>query len=476
MLIGLWICGGVVSGRAQGFVSGSTGADGAFSPASSQSVQLPPSGVFNFTTVTIPSGATITFIRNAGNTPVTILATGNVTINGTISVAGADTSTRNVIGAPGGLGGPGGFNGGRGGTLYEGFTTGLSGDGPGGGGGGGSVSGNNVGSGGGGGFALPGGNGVGQNAGSVIGQGGLSYGTRTLLPLIGGSGGGGGGATTTLSGTAGGGGGGAILIASSGTIAFGASANILANGGGGYLSTSAVPRGGGGSGGAIRLIANLISGGPDLDVSGGGGGTTGTLNGGAGSHGYIRVEAFNYSNFDPNVSPAPGGINTVMSLSSPGSVTLANVPQLRIVSIAGVNAPASPLGSFGSPPDIVLPSTQSNPVSVAITGANIPLGTFVRVSVATEFGAIATVQSTQLTGTIAESSATASVTLPVAVSLLTATAFIDLTQSTARAFDFRPFLLEGERVIRMEVAVGFGGKSRITYITESGKRISQAGE
>lgn len=63
-----------------GFVSGSTGADGTFAPAANTELQLPPDGVFNYTTVNIPDGVTVTFKRNAANTPVYILATGNVTM------------------------------------------------------------------------------------------------------------------------------------------------------------------------------------------------------------------------------------------------------------------------------------------------------------------------------------------------------------------------------------------------------------
>src|SRR5919108_2609404 len=74
---------------AQTVNSGSTGADGAFSPTANVTLTLPPSGVFNFTTVNIPAGVTVRFARNAANTPVTMLATGNVTIVGTIDVSGA---------------------------------------------------------------------------------------------------------------------------------------------------------------------------------------------------------------------------------------------------------------------------------------------------------------------------------------------------------------------------------------------------
>jgi hypothetical protein len=87
----------------QSFVSGSTGADGPFAPTSSQAVQVPPDGVFNFTTINIPTGVNITFIRNASNSPVTMLATGNVTIAGVIGISGFNGGIRS-----GGSGGPGG--------------------------------------------------------------------------------------------------------------------------------------------------------------------------------------------------------------------------------------------------------------------------------------------------------------------------------------------------------------------------------
>jgi len=62
---------------AQAFNSGSTGALGAFSPATNTVVTLPADGILNYTTVTIPAGVTVTFQRNATNTPVTMLATGS---------------------------------------------------------------------------------------------------------------------------------------------------------------------------------------------------------------------------------------------------------------------------------------------------------------------------------------------------------------------------------------------------------------
>ena len=59
---------------AQTFSSGSNGTLGAFAPGANTTVTLPPDGVLNYTTVTIPAGVTVSFTPNAANTPVTMLA------------------------------------------------------------------------------------------------------------------------------------------------------------------------------------------------------------------------------------------------------------------------------------------------------------------------------------------------------------------------------------------------------------------
>src|SRR5438128_1702805 len=110
------------------FSSSSTGADGAFAPTTSQTIQVPESGVFNYTTLNIPTGVTITYTRNSKNSPVMILATGDVTIAGTISVVGGS----GLSNGGGGRGGPGGFDGGAAGFGFDTFV-GATGDGPGGG-------------------------------------------------------------------------------------------------------------------------------------------------------------------------------------------------------------------------------------------------------------------------------------------------------------------------------------------------------
>jgi len=122
---------------AQTFSSGSTGADGAFNPTANVTIPLPPSGVFNYTTVNIPAGVTVRYLRNTGNTPVTILASGDVTIAGTIDISGASgvqgSGSATLIGPGGGAGGPGGFDGGTGSNGILGVVGGT-GLGPGGGG------------------------------------------------------------------------------------------------------------------------------------------------------------------------------------------------------------------------------------------------------------------------------------------------------------------------------------------------------
>ena len=61
----------------QSFSSGSTGADGAFTCGQNPTtVQLPASGVLNYTTVNIPQSCVLIFLPNVTNTPVTMLATG----------------------------------------------------------------------------------------------------------------------------------------------------------------------------------------------------------------------------------------------------------------------------------------------------------------------------------------------------------------------------------------------------------------
>lgn len=443
----------LVNVAAQGFSSGSTGADGAFSPASSQSVQVPESGVFNFTTVNVPSGVTITFIQNSRNTPVTILASGDVTIAGTISVSGENGLSTGV----GGKAGPGGFRGGDG-SLMIGNLFGGRGDGPGGGAPGSSATSTTGYAGGGGGFGTVGTNT--QYTDPPYGIGGPVYGTLSLLPLIGGSGGGGGGTGMTYRGTAGGGGAGAILVASSGTITN--SGSITAKGGNGYSPTAWGSTGGGGSGGAIRLIANTIAGTGILDIRGGSGGTppAGGV-GGAGGRGYVRAEAYNYGTFNPNTYTLP------INITLPNPVFVPNAAQLQMTSIGGVTVPPTPSGSLYGSPDVILPGSMSNPVSVSIQATNIPIDSVVQVIVTPPTGTRTTYQSSPLSGSVSSSSAAASISLPSGMCVVTASLTVDL-----QAKNLTPMFIDGQRVIGYEVTASLGRESETVFITAGGKRVS----
>jgi hypothetical protein len=446
---------------AQTFNSGSTGADGAFNPTTSTTLTLPPDGVFNFTTINIPAGVTVRFARNAANTPVTLLASGNVTIAGTIDVSGSPGGS-GVQGATnlvnnGGAGGPGGFDGGDGADGLA-STTGGSGLGPG-GGAGGVVTGGAGNGGGGGGFVVSGATGLSASGSSGTGgAGGGPYGTSALIPLIGGSGGGAGGAPFGHTGSGGGGGGGALLIASSGTITL--TGTLLARGGSGTTSAGCcVPgTGGSGSGGAIRLIATTITGsGGSINVVGG----VPTFGGsaGSGSIGRIRIEAY--------TNTATINYAQVPSIDKPGVVALPNAPTLTISAIAGVAAPASPTGTYATP-DITLPAGTTNPMTIALAASNIPLGTTVTVTVKPLDGAASSATSTGLAGTLAASTATASLTIPTSQpSVISASATFTLASLPGAG----PLFAQGEQVERIRVAAVLGGLPTTTYITRSGREV-----
>src|SRR5262245_11909056 len=222
------------------FDSGSTGTVAlVVAPGTTLTTNLPPDGVLHFTTISIGNNATLRFRTNALNTPVYLLAKGDVVINGTIDVSGRGTGTNAFVG---GEPGPGGFGGGAPGFLVQAgpppSALGGAGHGP---GGGRDISSQRDGF-----YAAP--------------STGSGYGYPHLIPLVGGSGGCGRGNSIT---NGGGGGGGAILIASSTRIQINTGGKVLAQGG---------PRSDGnagfGSGGAIRLVAPMVLGTGSLDVSG----------------------------------------------------------------------------------------------------------------------------------------------------------------------------------------------------------------
>jgi hypothetical protein len=461
---------------ARAYNSGSTGADGEFNPTVSTTVPLPPSGIFNFTTVTIPANVTVTFARNTINTPVVILASGNVSIAGTISVSGGHSAATGAggDGAQGddgtpGLGGPGGFDGGRGGrtgALGVAATFGGAGLGPGAGTQGTTGAGQLAYGGGGGGFGAGGGNnraydyGFTSVHGNSAGLGGGIYGAPQLLPLIGGSGGGGGGGGSTYEGSGGGGGGGAILIASSGTVSV--TGQILANGGSAGVPSGgqnvAGGGGGGGAGGAIRILATVIAGNGLISAGGGARGEhvqSDQQRGGNGGVGRIRLEADTMSRNAVSTPSHTGG-------DVPGAVFIAGTPTLRIARVAGVNAPASPTGNA----DVTLPASTPSSVLVEFETTGVPVGNTVQVTVTPAYGARSSAITPALTGSTTSATASVNVTLPAGPSVLSAQTTYTVVAAVG---DLLKNFAGNERVEKVTLLASLGGQPRAKLTTVSGK-------
>lgn len=455
--------------------SGSTGTDLSFNPTVNTELQIPESGVFNFTTVNIPLGVTVTFKKNTTNTPVVMLATGNVTIAGTINLSGGNSPNAGAsgdgnLGDDGipGVGGPGGYDGGRGGKPNKG--EGGRGLGPG-GGAGGKFHSPYLAGGGGGGFNGAGGdNGWYHDPSRPSGKGGVSYGANELLPLIGGSGGGGGTGGTSFGGSGGGGGGGAILIASNGTVSI--TGTIRAQGGfAGFNEGSGCgARGGYGSGGAIRIVATAISGNgtiyastPNTSYSSSDQSSTScwvngnySTHGGAGAAGRVRLEA---ETFSRTAASTP-----VHSFGAPSSAFVAGLPTLRITSVAGTAAPANPTGNA----DITLPATTPNPVTVEFATTGVPTGNTVSLRVTPAYGDAVTVVSPAITGTTAAGTASVSATLPTGPSVLSATTTYTIVVAMGEALSI---YAQGETVEKVRLSTTMNGPTLATLITKSGKEF-----
>ena len=265
-----------VSGTTPPFSSGSNGSDGAFDiPANDPRViagvftwdpvrdnlDVDGDNVYHLITINIPSGITVRILasktRKTG--PVIWLATGLVSIGGTLDLSGQggypatqDNYSVRIPAIPGPGGYPGG-NGSRNGSAPE------AGAGPG-AGGAQSASG---------GDGCPASHvspptltngccGIPQECQTRLAA---VYGTNLLLPLVGGSGGSGGVSTSDSCIAAGGGaGGGAIRIVSTTEMRFSNSnASIYVNGGNGAGAGFGCGAGGAGSAGAIHIQAPLIS-------------------------------------------------------------------------------------------------------------------------------------------------------------------------------------------------------------------------
>ncbi len=355
--------------HAQTFSSGSDGSDGAYAPtgASGTVIILDPTqfhgsqvaaNIFNFTTITIPSGITVKLSGNTLNGPVYWLASGNVDIEGTVDLSGGNGAVPTInpfVRVPA-VPGSGGYVGGVGGNSAQ---AALPGRGPGGG-----LAG-----------PLPDGR----------GGGGAFSGNQFLIPLVGGSGGGGGlnVLSTPLFSDGGGAGGGALLIASSTQITV--NGLINANGGNsGEIPTPGGPPGagggdgGGGSGGAIRLVSNTIAGGSaaNLTANGGVSSSDNPHNGGAG---VIRLEATTVA--------FSGSISGTLAQSTPFPLLLptAGPPSAQVISINSTSITPNP-NTF---PDITI--NTASPVNVVIQTQNIPSTATITLTILDENGVADTV-------------------------------------------------------------------------------------
>jgi hypothetical protein len=364
---------------AQPFTSNSNGSDGAlnitqsgdFDPVS-LNIDQDGDNIFHFTTINIAQGVTVRLraskMRRIG--PVYWLATGNVTIAGTLDLSGAPgvsstSAADRALAEPG----PGGYSGGAatksGGQNQRAFG--------------------------------PGSLGSSCNPGHAVALCGPAYGNVFLLPLVGGSGGTGGAVGS------GGAGGGAIRISSNGSITLTGSVN--ADGGSAFNGCQFDVYGG--SGGAVHLQASLIT--ITGSITARGGASFSQCGSGSASPGRIRIDATSHT------------LNTVNPVPLIGPLITAPLPTVfplvRIVSVAGQTVSANPAGQVLLPDATV---NTTNPVSIGIAASGIPPGTVVQLYILTDTaGSDQFVSATPLTGTLQSSTATASVTFPTGVQRLT---------------------------------------------------------
>jgi hypothetical protein len=320
----------------QSFDAGSDGSLGDVIISSNTMLNLPADGKLHFRSLTVNSGVTLRFNRNAHNTPVFILSQTEVVVNGTINVDGG-VRTVNT----GGLGGPGGFDGGKPGFGAE--VPPGNGYGPGGGHGGVNSCSD--------GASVAVGAGYGTRRSAFSGS---LYGNTLLIPLVGGSGGGG-GANDPNGG--GGGGGGAILIAANNHVAV--TGSILARGGDGGFCLN------GGSGGAIRLVSFKVEGAGSLN--------TGALNGNSGQ-GRIRIDTVIRT-----------GLNFSMTgVSSVGGNLLVFPPTVATLNVVEAAGNAVSLGS--DPVTFTLPFGSTTNQTIRIRAQDFARNVPIRVTLTPDTG------------------------------------------------------------------------------------------
>lgn len=350
---------------AQPFNSGSDGSMGALVVAAHTNLVLPPDGIFHFTTITVNSARNVTFTRNALNTPVYLLATGDVIINGEVIVSGGRGTA-----VSGGLGGPGGFDGGPPNGAGLGPGGGLAGTGN---------------------FNLPESAGCGVYAvrapltDTDSTNQGLPYGSPLIVPLIGGSGGGG------MTNGGGGGGGGAILIASNTRITTTGLGVVRAQGGFGHGTSP-----NGGSGGAIRLVAPEVS---ELSLQVVSGNSYGNV-------GRVRVDTLNRP-AAASLNGHPASLGSFMTVFPPLNQKLDILEAAGTVIPEGTNAPVV----------VLLPTGTSSNQSVTVQARDFAAVVPIEVVLTPETGLPITLQTTIDNTTANPAIVTVPFTFPVNVAV-----------------------------------------------------------
>lgn len=344
------------------FNSGSNGSYGPMNITADTTLDLPPDGIFHCTTINVAKNTSLRFRPNVLNTPVYLLATEDVSIEGLIDVSGTGGNA-----VRGGFGGPGGFAGGNPGTPE------LSpGDGNGPGGGKASPDGG------------AGAYGTKRGAANV-------YGSPLLIPMVGGSGGGG------MPGFGGSGGGGAILLASNTRITVAGGVSSMGGFGGAYNKATI------GSGGAIRLVAPVVAGAGSLDIRGG------QISGFSsyGGHGRIRIDCLDRRSI--SLLFEADGERGMVSIGANMVVFPPNPPRLDITQVAGSNIAVG----TSVPVFFMLPQNASKSQTVTVQASNFGGKVPIRVVLTPDHGPSASFDAEIDNTTVNPASVAIPVTVPV---------------------------------------------------------------
>lgn len=323
----------IVGGASDARFSALAQSNGALDVTTSTTITLPDDGVLAYTGITVSAGGVLTFAHPDGlNPPVRLLSTGPVQIDGLIKVDGEAGTT-----AAAGKGGPGGFDGG---SRGAGGQRSGRGKGPGGGAGGTEGSESNGYSVGHGSYATDGT----PADGSYFGRG-QTYGTSSLIPVVGGSGGGGFDQVPgSQVGGGGGGGGGAILIVSDVSVVVNGEVSARGGAGGSQVTSSGdADKWNGGSGGAIRIVAPKVTI-PETGLLSVDGAIFYSQLSWRSGDGRIRIDAIDKSEIEFASAGTNGFTNFGYVSPSIGSNLVGvapSLPQITLTNIGNVAVPAS---------------------------------------------------------------------------------------------------------------------------------------